>query len=200
MKFVVNFITSFRLLYTFVLPIIKAKTSKTIFLINIILLFLTDSLDGILARKFKVQTYYGAILDTIADKALSIVLILMLIPSDKIFLGILLLEILIGVLNSINFLKGKETRSSMLGKIKTWLLAISIVFGYMRFYEILSSEISQTSSIIACFFQVITLLEYCVYLVHQPNTKKRDTLKIKNKQDLKYFLFDTEYYLKNSST
>ncbi len=197
MKFIVNFITTFRLLYTLLLLIIKVKFSKNVFLINIILLFLTDFFDGILARKFKVQTYYGAILDTIADKVLSIVLILLLIQIEKSFILILIPEIMIGVLNSINFLQGKETRSSILGKTKTWLVAISIIFGYMSFYRLISFDISKILCVITSILQIITFIEYIIYLF-RPNVKKREKIKISSINDLKYFLFDTEYYIKNS--
>jgi len=197
MKFIVNFITTFRLLYTLLLLIIKVKFSKNVFLINIILLFLTDFFDGILARKFKVQTYYGAILDTIADKVLSIVLILLLIQIEKSFILILIPEIMIGVLNSINFLQGKETRSSILGKTKTWLVAISIIFGYMSFYRLIPFDISKILCVITSILQIITFIEYIIYLF-RPNVKKREKIKISSINDLKYFLFDTEYYIKNS--
>ena len=56
MKVLVNLITTLRFVYTLLLPLIKAKVSRNAFIINIVVLFLTDTIDGFLARKFKVQT------------------------------------------------------------------------------------------------------------------------------------------------
>ena len=81
MKILVNVITTFRFLYTMILPILKGRISRLAFIINIALLFLTDFIDGALARKFKVQTLYGSVMDTIADKTLSIILIVLLIKK-----------------------------------------------------------------------------------------------------------------------
>ena len=44
---------------------------------------ITDFIDGKLARKYKVQTIYGSNMDTIADKALSIGLIILLLQKNK---------------------------------------------------------------------------------------------------------------------
>ena len=75
MKIFVNLITTTRFMYTLILPILQSRMSNTSFIINLIILFLTDTVDGFLARKFKVQTFYGSIMDTIADKTLSLSLI-----------------------------------------------------------------------------------------------------------------------------
>ena len=95
MKIFVNLITTFRFLYTLILPLLEQKISNRAFLINIIILFLTDSIDGFLARKFNVQTLYGSMMDTIADKGLSIILMILLVSRMKMLSIVLILEIFI---------------------------------------------------------------------------------------------------------
>lgn len=53
MKIFVNIITTIRFTYALFLPILKNKISEVAFVINIAILFLTDSIDGILASKWK---------------------------------------------------------------------------------------------------------------------------------------------------
>ena len=80
-KFFVNLLTTLRFLSIIVLIIIFKKVSHRLFILTISLLFLTDFIDGKLARKYKVQTIYGSNMDTIADKALSIGLIILLLQK-----------------------------------------------------------------------------------------------------------------------
>ena len=197
MKIVVNLITSFRLIFTFLLPLLKDKTSETVFLVCIILLFLTDSIDGTLARKFKVQTYFGTIMDVIADKALSIVLAISLIETQKIFIGILSIEVLIGILNSVNFFMGKKAKSSIIGKVKTWIVAISIIFGYMCDYSLINYNFVKIFGYITIIFQIVTFIKYTIYF-YKEKTYQRNKWKMRSFEDIKYLLFDTEYYLKNN--
>ena len=73
MKNLPNFITSIRLFFTIPL-IIFLETNNTLFVWIIILLGgITDYLDGYFARKFKLKTKTGAILDPLADKVFIII-------------------------------------------------------------------------------------------------------------------------------
>lgn len=101
MKIFVNLITTLRFVYTIFLPILKVKLDKEVFIVNIVILFLTDTIDGFLARKLKVQTLFGSIMDTIADKTLTIILLVILLDSMKMLSLILILEILIAFTNCI---------------------------------------------------------------------------------------------------
>lgn len=70
--YIVNAITSFRLLLSPVLVILVLYDGLHIFKWLLAVGFFTDMLDGFLARRLKVQTKFGAKLDSIADDALLI--------------------------------------------------------------------------------------------------------------------------------
>lgn len=194
MKIFVNIITTIRFTYALFLPILKNKISEVAFVINIAILFLTDSIDGILARKHKVQTLYGSIMDTIADKTLSIILLLMLTERYKILSIILLSEIIIAITNIIGKITGRKVESSIYGKIKMWLLSITIVIGYMSLFSIINKNILLICVGITSMFELIVIIDYIYTLVKQKEVVKHKYA-IKNLSDLKYVLFDTDYYM-----
>ena len=143
-KIFVNLLTISRIIFSIFLIFNFQKISETLFLILVILLFLTDHIDGILARKFKVQTLFGAIMDTVADKVLSITLIIPFINISNIEnLGFLLLigEILILLTNTIATFLHKKTTVTFLGKAKMWFLASSIIIGYISKFGYISVNI-----------------------------------------------------------
>lgn len=194
MKIFVNLITTIRFLYTLIFPSLKTEISNLAFIINIIVLFLTDSIDGILARKYKVQTLYGSIMDTIADKTLCIVLMLLLIQKIDIVAGMLIGEILIACINVFAMLKGKKAKSSLMGKTKMWFISIAIVLSYMHYFNIIGYNIVFVSIIATNLVQILTIIDYVKTLKSQEYNKRTMNV-IKNVEDLKYVLFNTEYYL-----
>ena len=193
MKVFVNLITTIRLICIMFLPILKKKLSKEVFIINIIILFLTDTLDGILARKFKVQSLFGSIMDTIADKALSLMLIFIILNYMKFLIAILVFEILIAIINCLGMKRGKTTKSSYYGKIKTWFLAITIIFSFLYYFKKIGIILVLISGSLTIILELITLVNYMIILKKQKIVSKRH--KIKNFQDFKYVFFNTEYYL-----
>lgn len=198
-KIIVNLITTFRLICSFLLIIMLPNMKEIIFLISMIILFLSDSLDGILARKFQVQTLYGSTVDTIADKVLSIILIIPILKHIKVIYFILLGEIGITILNGNARLKGKHTRSSMIGKIKMWLLAITIILCYFYYFWFLNYELVLINCFMTIILQICAMIEYYQYLSKQKPSKK-STVQIKNYKDIGYILFSTNYYLTQVKT
>lgn len=194
-KIFVNFITTFRLIYTFFLLLLIHKVSNPVFMIHVIVLFLTDAVDGFLARKFHVQTIYGSVMDTVADKVLCITLLLLLIPSIPSISFILLGEICISFINVIGKSKGKETKSSYIGKIKMWLLAITILLGFMYIFQFMENKFIFVGISITFIMQVITFIGYIHDLKKQKN-KNIKKLSIKNRKECIYILFSTDYYFK----
>lgn len=196
MKLAVNIITIIRLLYIIILPILKVKISDMAYIINIVLIFLTDFIDGIIARKFKVQTLFGAVMDTVADKALCIVLLLALLPENNMLLFILILEIVISIVNTIGMALKKKAKSSLLGKVKMWILSITIILGYVEHFNLIDFVFIQISSIITICMQIAVIIGYIVNLKNS-DIIERTGLKENKKENLKYVLFDTEYYISN---
>lgn len=194
MKVFVNLITTIRFIYTLALPILKVKVSKLAFIINIGILFLTDSIDGILARKFKVQTLYGSMMDTIADKSLCIMLLLLLVGNLELLTPVLIGEILIAIINVAATIKGKKTKSSLMGKTKMWLISITIVLSYMHYFNVVNYYIWATSLILTSIMQIATIINY-IFRIRKQEDNTSQIYKTKNWQELKYILFDSDYYL-----
>lgn len=196
MKIIVNIITLIRLLYIIVLPILKVEISNIAYIINVIAIFLTDFVDGILARKFKVQTLFGAIMDTVADKALCIVLLLALLPENDLLLYILIFEIVISIVNTIGMALKKKTKSSILGKIKMWIISITIILGYIEYFDLIDFIFVEISSLITIGMQIAVIIGY-ILNVKKSDIVERTGLKESKKENLMYVLFDTEYYINN---
>lgn len=194
MKIFVNLITTCRFLYTIILPFLQIHISNTAFIVNLIVLFLTDTVDGFLARKFRVQTFYGSLMDTIADKMLSMVLLIILMNHNHLLAVLLVGEILIALLNSFEMARRKRTKSIMVGKVKMWILAITIVAGYLNYFNVLSLEVVNALCIVTIIAQILTFLCYVKYLELQEH-ELREKPKIESSKDLKYILFDTDFYL-----
>jgi phosphatidylglycerophosphate synthase len=164
------------------------------FIISIMLLFSTDAIDGTLARKYNVQTLYGSIMDTIADKALSMMLLLILISKINIATIMLILEFVIAIINTIAFIKGKNPESSIFGKIKMWLISMTIVLGYVCYFDIINDTTVIVGTIVTTMAQLIVIIDYLKKLIKKEKNIK-PIFKLKNKKELKEILFDTEYYM-----
>ncbi len=67
---VINSITALRLIGSFMLPFLYNKYGASFTSIIIIILFLTDLIDGFLARKLNCSTFFGSIMDAFCDKLL----------------------------------------------------------------------------------------------------------------------------------
>ncbi len=89
--------------------------------------FLTDFIDGFLARKLHVESFFGSLLDAVSDKAFGIVCLILLSTLNPIFLAIIGLELGIFAINYNNAQNNKNVKSSKAGKAKTLLLAGTVV-------------------------------------------------------------------------
>ena len=116
MKILTNLITTSRLFLTIVLMCLYESIPNYLFLIFVALIFSTDFIDGKLARGFHVETFYGSLMDTVADKVLNIALLLPLIKITKWFYLLLALEVTILLVNTIGTIHGKKTRSLLFSK------------------------------------------------------------------------------------
>lgn len=129
-KSIVNIITLTRLLGAVLMIPIYISYGGYVAGKVALFVFLTDCVDGTLARIFHVQSFFGSILDAICDKTLGIVCLALIASYNPVFFGILVLEIGILVVNSISVSKGNNLQSSLTGKIKTVLLFSSIVLSF----------------------------------------------------------------------
>lgn len=195
MKLLVNLITASRLLFTVILMIIYKSIPNYWFLILIAIIFSTDFIDGKLARKFHVETFFGSLMDTMADKILNMALIFPLISITKWFWLLFVLEFLILFINFIGIIYGKKIRALFLGKIKMWFIFGTIFLGYACIFNYLKNSFVVIGLAVTLLLDLFVLGDYIVFLVKQ--NKNRERFKVRNLNDLKYFLFNTDYYKKS---
>ena len=191
-KIFVNILTTSRLVIAILLMKYFYKISSQYFLILITILFLTDFIDGKLARNFNVQTFYGSKMDTIGDKALSIGLTIILVKKIPIMILPLIGEIIISLINIIGELQRKKTKSIQIGRIKMWIISITIILSYAHYFDKISLPIVKISCLITFLSQILVIISYIKFL----NTKKPNN-KTNSKESLIYRLFSTKYYLEN---
>ena len=129
-----NILTVSRLFAPIIVLILLIFYNITSCIIALILFSLTDLLDGVIARKYNLSSTFGALLDTIADKVFCITLMIPLIINYPFYIINILLEVIIGVINTKSYLSNKNTKSILSGKFKMWILFGSIILGYSCIY------------------------------------------------------------------
>ena len=189
MKILVNLLTTSRLIITIFLMILFESISQNKFIAIIAILFLTDFIDGKLARKYNVQTIYGSMMDTIGDKAMSIGLSIILIKNIPIIILPLIGEIIISRINIIGEILGKKPESSPLGKIKMWIVSITIITCYISYFKKTNIKIEYIGCFITFILQIFVIIDYVKRLKHKPKKQPQYP-----KEKLLYRLFSTKYY------
>ena len=126
----VNLITAIRSLGTIAIVPIFTSCGALVTGLAAMGFFLTDFIDGTLARKLKVQTFFGSLLDAVSDKAFGIVCLLLLSTLNPIFLAVIGIELGIFAINYHNAQNNKNVQSSLAGKAKTLLLAATVIGGF----------------------------------------------------------------------
>jgi CDP-diacylglycerol--glycerol-3-phosphate 3-phosphatidyltransferase len=164
-----------------IIPIVgqlKLNTSQSNFLafILIAVAYITDFLDGLIARKFKMTSNIGKILDPIGDKLLAITVAGVLYFSKRIplyfFLLIFARDLIIslGAMYAIN-LKGRILLPIFAGKLTTAVLGIVLSLYPLRYSNVIQSQILKQSieaitnfgTIISSLLLVLSGIAYAVY-------------------------------------
>jgi len=164
-----------------IIPIVgqlKLNTSQSNFLafILIAVAYITDFLDGLIARKLKMTSDIGKILDPIGDKLLAITVAGVLYFSKRIplyfFLLIFARDLIIslGAMYAIN-LKGRILLPIFAGKLTTAVLGIVLSLYPLRYSNVIQSQILKQSieaitnfgTIISSLLLVLSGIAYAVY-------------------------------------
>ena len=148
-----------------------------------------------ISRKCKAQTLFGSIMDTIADKVLCVVLIVCIASKSPVLLVMLLGEIIIATINFVGTLNNVPIVAIMTGKAKMWALAFATLFGYMYYFGWCDEIYVTITGIIVITMQVLAILEYGGKIIRKSKDVKKEKIKFKRGAELKYALFDTDYYL-----
>ena len=210
---IVNLITSIRIIGAFTLPIVYYKYGVGEAAVFILILFLSDSIDGLLARTLHVSTFFGSILDASSDKLLNAVSLIILGLEYNIMFGPLVIEIAILYTVYSTYRYGGNVQSTIIGKIKTFILDFLVVISYILLslptinlhYHLVFRLIGLTDFLIHIFGFII-LIACLIALVDYMGKNKiarlnpkaiENKLKTKHKKTFKriiHDLFDTEYY------
>lgn len=132
-KVLVNLITFVRSLGTIAIVPIYALCGTFTTALAVAGFFATDFIDGQLARRLHVESFFGSLLDGLSDKAFGIICLLLLSTLNPIFLGVIAAEIGILAINYKSIERGNNAKSSIAGKVKTVLLAASIVGSFFAY-------------------------------------------------------------------
>ena len=152
-----NILTIFRLLLipVFVIVFFSSLTHNFIFAILIFLIAgATDFLDGYIARKYKLVTDWGTILDPFADKLMLFAVLSCLVISSYIPLWVLLVvlakDLFMIIMGTILYTKGTIIPSNIFGKVSTIFFYLSIlIFSFDESIGLYLIYISVASAILA---------------------------------------------------
>ena len=167
MLFIINLLTVSRIFVSIVIYILIANSSQYwLALILFIIAAITDYFDGYLARKFKLESQIGEILDPVADKILVIfALIALSINLNSFFIGflsslIISREIWVAALRDFNSRKGNvsATKVSYLAKVKTTfqLFTISSYILALSLNNMFIILITDMFLVISCLITIYT--------------------------------------------
>jgi len=133
-KYIPNILTGLRGLLTLVIIVlfyVETPSKFTVILGLFLLASFTDYLDGMFARRWKVESVFGKVFDSLFDKILVLSLFMLLIPYDIIptFIFVILLfrELLVDGLKNFLLSQGSPVSPKISAKIKFWFQAIMII-------------------------------------------------------------------------
>lgn len=127
---IVNLITSIRLIGAFILPFIYYRNGISEAAVFIIILFLTDAIDGLLARTLHASTFFGSMMDAVSDKLLNGISFIILGLEYNIMIAPLVIEISILYTTYSTYRYGGNVQSTITGKIKTVILDIFVILSF----------------------------------------------------------------------
>lgn len=187
----------------------------------------TDWIDGYLARKYEVSSFFGALLDGMFDKLFGIISFLLLVSISPSYMIPLLFEAGILGYGLYSASKGNNVKSTITGKAKMWFLAVSVLLGLLN-TDLLTLEnllqtinlnsvpldnlvrLEQVSKDSLIGMEALSLSSYVIKdKIEDKNNKEKTPLKVKDikeviftkdkdiQKEIEYRLFDTKYYEEN---
>lgn len=200
MKAFVNVLTSARVLGALIIIPIYFKWDGVVAAITAGALFITDFLDGLLARSFHVQSFFGSIIDAVSDKLLGISILIILVSINYLYIIPILLEIGILLVNVVSFKKGNNTKTSFKGKIKTNILDIVLVISLFIIAKDSSNNIVLNIMAIPLIIsELVVIVDYFLKARKNTSLQKQEKINVirkKTNKELWHDLFDTDFYLK----
>ena len=187
----------------------------------------TDWIDGYLARKYEVSTFFGALLDGMFDKLFGFISFFLLASISPSYVIPLIFEAGILGYGLYSASKGNNVKSTIVGKTKMWFLASSVLMGILNTDYVALEGLLQTLSLTSVSLdnlvrleqvtrksligmEALSLASYVVKDKLEDKSKKdKVPLKVKDikdvfltrdkniKEEVSLRLFDTKYYEEN---
>ena len=215
----INMITLIRVIGIFaIIPVYHNLGGFSCFIL-VAVCFLTDCIDGMLARELKCSTFFGSIFDGISDKAFLIINLITIFTITKLAIIPILIEMLIALTQSMKYSQNMNVKSNLMGKTKMWIAGFltsaiyiiddlvfleSINNKYTKFLIDNANTIKTIMIIIVIVAEVLTLISYIKEYVESKNNldstqviKSRELQlieKFSNKK-LSYMLFNHDFYM-----
>ncbi len=206
MKKFVNALTITRIIATLLLPFVWSFIPGRGVVLFVFLILITDFFDGLFARIFNVQTLFGFLADTVADKVFGIVVLLLIAIQLPFFYLLIIAELIITIINVCAAIKGAVVKSSFIGRAKMWLLGASTLLGILHLLfppaVLLAIPIKETLNLVYVVVfisfgaEIIVIIDYAKRLGKEMLKKENKTFHhFKTQEEIKKALFDTEYYI-----
>ena len=212
----INLITLTRLIGAFTLPFIFVFKGAPIGAIVTIILFTTDWIDGLLARKLNACTLWGAGMDALCDKLLNICSFSLLGSVYNTMILPLLIEIAIMYTNYSSYRYGGNVKSTKIGKIKTVILDVLVILSFCiiglqvfnsnsKIIIYLINKTTELINLFSCIITIACLVALTDYVKRNKEIRKNPKSE-KAKKEVKHLkpfkqlmndLLDTEYYKKH---
>jgi len=182
-------------------------------------LFFTDYLDGHLARKYHVESFFGSLLDSLSDKSFGIICLVLLCTYNKAFLSLILSELTIFKINYNSTTKNNNVKTSKLGRIKQGMLATTIIGSFICFSkddlkEILTNLkldsfnklldfdpkiVTTIMALTTAITSTLVAIDYYEKSEKQEVEKSEKLTEFKSSEEIINNLFDTDYYLEHKN-
>lgn len=139
-------------------------------IVELVFFELTDFFDGRLARKLNCVTDFGVKLDAVCDKIFTLGIMIPAIIKYPTLLINLFLEFCISYINIVSEFKHNKPKSSIIGKIKTVFLSITLVLAYL---PKVSSIYVLMSAIVTFMLQIWAYVKYLERDIGEDKKKKK---------------------------
>ncbi len=217
-----NIVTSLRVLgIFFLIPIYLTFGGLGLGIANIIC-FLTDFVDGKMARSLDASTFFGSLYDGFSDKVFVIMNFLILASITPWALVPLAFELGIAGSQYLKFKNNLNVKSNMIGKIKMWVIGLFVIIANLLLSKeqltflgnsLLSKIASLNNQDIVniclgplIFSEVLTLTSYILEFVKGEKNEKENKEVVEEKKEkeeieedytLKEMLFDHDFYVRH---
>lgn len=171
-KYIPNILTSIRIISIPFIIVLFTLNKIELAIIIAIITAITDCFDGYIARKFNVESEFGAKLDAVSDKFFAIGLLITLSIRFKLLLINLSLEIVISIINLYFHFKYGARKSLFIGKIKTWFLFVAVILGFIVCFTTSTLLFMNIFLIITMILQIICIVCYIVKGIEYKKSKK----------------------------